>query len=250
VTEDRDPEVVVEGGSDPASQRVHVPIRRAYAPITGRGDVDQRERAMRFRLAVLSLAGAVMGFLLGVFMTVNDRGGAFVIPLLTLVGWVVAYFGPLTIMTLAARAGSTFYNPSGKTTPWKREYSLAESYLARGQIEAAIDAFEEAIAENPTDPTPYARVARVHRDVLSDPAHAAHWFRRALSESAPEPRLRRLLREELLEVYEVRLGEARRALPMLSRIAEEEMGTPDGVWAAAELERLREMDAGGDGRSG
>jgi len=233
-----------EAGSGAPADAAQGPIRRDYAQPTGRADVDQFERVTRLRVFLWSLVGAFLGFLLGVFMGVQGKAGPFVVIGTTLIGWASSYFGPLLIAQWSAQAGGALYNPSGKSTPHKREYSLAESYVARGQYQAAIDAFEVAILEDPSDSMPYVRVARIQRDKMSDDAGAARWFKKALAESEINTGMRTLLRKELLELFEVGMKEPRKAAPMLARISEEEAGTADGDWATEELSRIKEIIAG------
>jgi tetratricopeptide (TPR) repeat protein len=202
----------------------------------------------RFRLLAWSLVGAFLGLLLGTFVSANGQGGPGVIAACIAGGWAATYFGPLWIMSLAGRAGSGLYAPSGSTTPRKREYSLAESYAARGDYERAVTAFEEAIAEDPTDPQPYVRVARLQRDRMNEPEAAASWFRRALRDAALSPSLHLLTLRELVELYDGRLGQPERAAPLLARLADEQAGTPDGAWAVEELARIKRRMAEGEGR--
>jgi tetratricopeptide (TPR) repeat protein len=207
--------------------------------------VDQFERVARLKVFLWSIVGAFLGFLLGVFLGVQGKAGPLVVMTTTLIGWASSYFGPLLLMKWSAQAGGSLYNPSGKSTPRKREYSLAESYVARGEYQAAIDAFEVAIGEDPTDSMPYIRVARIQRDKVGDPEGAAHWFKRALTESETNSGMRTLLRKELLELYEVRMKQPERAAPMLARISEQEAGTADGDWAGVELGRIKAIMADG-----
>lgn len=206
--------------------------------------MDAFERVARFRVLSWSLVGAFLGLLLGIFLWVQGRP-VWIIAVTVLVGWAITFFGPLLILRGAGRAGSVLYTPSGRTTPRKREYSLAESYVARGEHQAAVDAFEEAVLEDPTDPRPYLRIARIYRDELADPEAAARWFKRALAEAETPAGVALLARKELVELYRVRMGESRRAAPILARIAEEAADTPDGAWAAAELARIKTEMAGG-----
>lgn len=216
-------------------------MRRVYKPTSGRRDVDQFEQVLKFRAFGWSLVGAFLGFLLGMFLGVQGKAGAGVVLLTTFIGWATSYFGPLTILHFAAQAGSSLYNPSGKSTPHKREYSLAESHAVRGEFQEAVDAFTAAIAEDPTDPIPYLRVARIQRDQLKDNEAAARWFKSALDESQMHSGLRTLTRKELVELYEVRMSQPRRAAPLLARIAEERAGTPEGDAASKELTRIKAM---------
>lgn len=233
---------------DPAPPDRTGPIRRAYTPITGRGrDVDSFGRAMGARAVLWSLVGGFLGFLLGIFLRVSGHG-PWVIPVTTLVGWTASYVCIVGILGAAGRAGSALYAPSGRTTPRKREYSLAESYVARGEYERAVDAFEEAILEDPTDPQPYLRVARLQRDRLGAPEAAARWFKRALAESEAGPGATLLARKELVELYRGPLRTPRKAAPLLARIAEDSAGTPEAEWAARELADIKAaMSDGPDG---
>jgi len=185
------------------------------------------------------MVGAFLGFLLGVFLGVQGAAGAGVIILTTVLGWAGSYFGPLLILRGAGRAGSVLYSPSGKSTPRKKEYSLAQSYVARGMYDEAIAAFETAITEDPKNSGPYLRIARLKRDSLNDPEGAALWFKRALSESDTSGGVTLLTRKELIEVYELRLNQPQRAAPLLARMAEEHAGTPDGIWASETLARIK-----------
>lgn len=215
------------------------PIRRAYTPVAGRGrDVDAFERVMGLRALGWSLVGAFLGFLLGIFLEASGHG-PWIILVTTVVGWASSYFSLMAILGAAGRAGSMIYAPSGRTTPRKREYSLAESYVARGEYERAVTAFEEAILEDPADPQPYLRVARLQRDRLGDPAAAARWFKRALAESEAGQGIVLLVCKELVELYRGPLGTPRRAAPLLARIAEESAGTPGAEWAARELAEIK-----------
>lgn len=162
-------------------------------------------------------------------------------------GWAMSYFGPLWILSIAGRAGSAVYAPSGSTTPRKREYSLAESYAVRGDYEAAVAAFEQAIGEDPADGQPYLRIARLKRDKMNDAEGAAGWFKRALTEASLASGVHRLTLRELVELYEHRLGTPAKATPLLARMADAHAGSPDGEWAAEELARIkRHMAEGGD----
>jgi tetratricopeptide (TPR) repeat protein len=220
--------------SDPPS-----PIHRAYVPSSGPRDVDAFEQVAKFRIFGWSLVGAFLGFLLGVFQNVTSESSVWLIALTTLLGWASAYFGPLFLMHWVGRAGSTLYSPSGSSTPHKKEYSLAESYAVRGEYELAISTFMSAIAEGPSDPTPYLRIARLKRDQLDDAEGAAEWFKKALSESTMNGGVLLLTRKELVELYEKHMGQPEKAAPLLARIIDEHADGPDGEWALDALKRIK-----------
>ncbi len=232
------------GSADsPSSDDPQRPIRRAYAPVGRARDIDQVERVLHFRILAWSMVGAFLGALLGVFLSAQGNGGPGVVVVTTFIGWIVSLVVPMLIMSGAGKAGSTLYFPSGRSTPHKKEYSLAESYVARGRYEEAVSAFAEASEADPADPVPYLRAARINRDHLEDCNEAARWFKRALERAEMHAGLVMLTRKELVELSEVHMGHPQRALPLLARIAEESAGTPDGEWAASTLVRLKEIVA-------
>lgn len=218
---------------------------RAYREGSGKKDVDQFERTHVLRAAMWSLPGAMVGVLAaGAAIGL----GGWSVPaavLLAVAVWGATFATPLVVASLGGRAAGSLYNPSGRSTPRKREYSHAESLVARGLYQEAVDAFEIAIAEDPTDATPYLRIARLHRDQLSRPEDAASWFKRALTAPDMPAALSLLTARELVELYTVKLSQPGRAAPLLARLAEERAGTPDGEWAAKELVRVKALMAEG-----
>ena len=202
-------------------------------------DTDPGARSVRAFALVGAVAGLVLGGALGFFLTAKDMAPTWVVVLCPLVGAVSLASMTLWIANSAGAAASTLYAPSGKSTARNKEYSQAEAMVAQGRYEDGITAFELAVSEDATDPTPYLRIARVYRDQLSRHDDAARWFRRALRESAIPPGVAFLARKELVEVYSHRLGQPERALPELARMAEELEGTEEGAWAARQLAEIK-----------
>lgn len=215
------------------------PVRRTYAAGSGLRDRDALEGVIRLRVLGWSIVGAFLGFLLGVFLSVTRDVSGWVILLTTLVGWAMSYVGPLLILEMAGRAGATLYAPSGRSTPRKKEYSLAESLVVRGLYDEAAAAFQEAIDDDPQDWEPYLRIARMKRDRTSDAEGAANWFKRALSQDLMPSGVRLLVLKEYVELCGGRLGEPERAAPVLARIADEEEGSALGRWSAGALSDIR-----------
>jgi tetratricopeptide (TPR) repeat protein len=155
-------------------------------------------------------------------------------------GFGVAFLGPLAIAALGGRAAGMLYNPSGTGTPRRAGYSRAESLAARGLYDEAVAAFEGAIAEHPTEPDGYLRVARIHRDRSRRYEDAAAWFRRALERTEPGSALALLVTRELTELHATKMGtQDKRIIPLLARLSEERADTPEGRWAAEELRRVK-----------
>jgi tetratricopeptide (TPR) repeat protein len=146
----------------------------------------------------------------------------------------------MSISSFAGRGAGRVYMPSGSSTPRRREYSRAEALLVRGEYEGAIIAFETAILEDPTDPEPYLRIARLYRDRLEAPEEALQWFRRGLEEAEVSDGQEVLVRREMAELMINRLGEPRRAAPELARLAETFPDTGAGRWAREELAKIKE----------
>lgn len=192
----------------------------------------------RLRAVTNGLFGGALGALLGFFLV--QRGAPIWIAVVCVVGgWLFVSLGTVLVVSSAGSAVSTLYTPSGRSTPRKKEHSQAEALVAQGRYQEAVDAFEMAVSEDPSDPAPYLRIARIYRDHLSRPDDAARWFRRAGRGASLPGGISFLVRKELVELYTYRLGAPERALPELARMAEELAGTAEGEWAAAELGEIK-----------
>lgn len=189
--------------------------------------------------------GAFMGVWLGMFLGARYQSGLGIMLLCTAVGAAMGCLIPLALVRGAGRAGSVLYAPSGRSTPRRREYSLADSYAARGLYLEAIAEFEKAIAEDPADSVPYLRVARLRRDRMGDDEGAAQWMKRALADPTMPSGQRLLVLRELVELYQVRMKQPEKATPLLARIAEEAAGTQEGDWARATLVQIKTQMSGG-----
>jgi hypothetical protein len=188
-----------------------------------------------------SFLGGVIGGLAGVLGMTQGAWGTGTVALLFRMGWGIAFVLPVLITAASGRAATAMMAPSGRSTPHKREHSLAESLVARGLYEEGLAAFEAAITRYPSDPTPYLRIARVHRDQTGRAEDAARWFKRALGEAMLTPGAAALTRRELVELYVVRMGAPGRAAALLAKTAEEHAGTPEGEWATTELARVKQL---------
>lgn len=220
--------------------------RRSFSEIPAkRGrltDVDVQDLNVRFKAIMAAGPGAIMGGFLGYYLVAKHGFGVWIVPVCMLAMGLFVTLMTLFVVNRAAAAGGNIYAPTGKTTPRKKEYSYAESLAIRGEYEAAVDAFELAIVEeDPTDPTPYLRIAQIYRDKLERYEDAARWLRRGIADSAMHSGLVALTRKELVELYRTKLNQPEKAAPMLARLAEELAGTPDGDWAAEELRYVKEL---------
>lgn len=217
---------------DPPPTAPIPPRRREYQGRVGLKTVDAQER---MNLALPGIIGLIFGGLvayrLGLPVWIGAVvGAAFVI--LT-VRFVLRGVARLVIGSIFG-AGST-------STPRRREYSLAESLLARGDDRGAIEAFERHVTDDPGDPEPYLRIARLYRDRLEQPEPAAAWLDRCRRASRIDPGLELVVTQELIELYLNKLQQPRKAIPELNLICHKFPGTPNAAAAERELVELRAM---------
>ena len=204
--------------------------------------MDVAARARAFSAAVWSgSAGFVMGFFVGVYLSVM-QGWPF---LLSTVGLGLLLAAALTGATLLLSEGVGLVSrkaiePSGRSTPYRQQFSRAQALDVRELFGDAVTAYREHIEERPTDPEPYVRIARICRDRLNEPQEAIRWFKDARAAGEVKPALDALITREIVDLYTVHLGEPARAAPELARMAERHAGTPDAEWAEDELKRTKQ----------
>ncbi len=202
-------------------------------------DTDLHARSRFLRLLFWGgLPGAALGALAGVAHALL-RGGSpiWILPLALLGGGCVMAAAYLLVEGAGAAAGSLFHPGMGKRR--RSEHSLAQSLAARGRYDEALDAYEDAAREDPSDPEPLLRGARLLRDDLKRPDEAARWFRRAracLPSGSPGEAV---VSRELVELLLRKGSDPRKALPELARLAELHAGTSLGDWALEEKVRVR-----------
>lgn len=195
-------------------------------------NVDQVARVQMLRILMWTIPfGGAAGLLAG------SKLGHPVIGLI--VGAALATSVSVAIVESGAKMGSQIYNPSGSSTPHKRDYSMAASLAIRGQYAKAAAAYELAISEYPEDPEPYLCLARLLRDDMGRHEEAARWFKRARSDAKMSGGQALLASRELIELYTVQLGQPAKAAPELARLAEKYEGTPEGNWARDALAEVK-----------
>lgn len=208
----------------------------------GARDVDVAGRAQKLHALGWALfagvpLGGVAGYAFGGLLLGSGLLGAvlglFLGPLLI---WGVA----LGLAAVAGRGAGVVYSPTGTSTPRKKEYSYAESLVARGELEEAVVAYQVAATNDPGDPEPFLRIARLHRDGLEEPLEAVTWFRKALRHAQLSRGQEMRALREIAEIFLHHIGEPRKAAPELARLAERFSTTPDGEWAARELGLVKE----------
>jgi len=204
-----------------------------------RRDRDAQETALGLGLALWAAIGGGLGGLLGLFLSAI-RGYPLLPTMLgcAIAGAVIVWIIAERLATIAADAGAAIIIPSGRTTPARPEYSLADSFVARGRYEEAAAAYESAAAADPAAVEPCLRLGRLLRDRLDDPESAVTWLRRA-RDGTPDAGLSLLITRELHRLFTGTLGDPQRALPDLARLAERHADTRGGAWARSEIRRLK-----------
>jgi tetratricopeptide (TPR) repeat protein len=196
-------------------------------------DVDSAEIAFRTRTAayaiivgvVIAGLGVAVAGLLG--LVIGIASGVFV------------YFGTLYLAERSGRVAASLYHSSGSSTPAKREYSFADSLVARGMYAEAARQYAQHASEHPDDAEPRIRRARVLRDHLGDYEEAFTEYKQILRMPALPPETQLAVLREQAELCTHRIRDPRRALPYLARIGEKFGGTPTAAWARQELADIK-----------
>lgn len=154
-------------------------------------------------------------------------------------GFFAAWLIPPILSERTARIGAAIYSASGSSTPSIRQYSLADSLVARGKYDEAAEAYTLLSEDFPTDPEPRVRLARLYRDQLQRPDNAAESFKRALAVPNIEAATEIAVARELIEVYTHKLRTPARALPYLARLAEKHPSHPVAEWARSQYRDIK-----------
>jgi tetratricopeptide (TPR) repeat protein len=207
--------------------------------VTPLRDRDDAERAHRIRTFVQAWPAPVLGAIAGgLIVSKTDLPVAFVV-VFAVSAWAITYFALLWLAASAGRIGSSIYLGSGSSTPGRPEYSLGQSLIARGLLDAAAQEYERAAAGRPDDPEPCLRLAHLLRDEMARPQDAVTWFRRALACSSPGSRTEIMALHEIADHYRFGMRDPARALPYLARLAECRAGTAEAEAVRREMADIR-----------
>ena len=150
-----------------------------------------------------------------------------------LVHWLV-----LAIADGAARGFASFILPSGDSTPYDHSFSAHDALAIRGDVNAALAAYERTMTEQPEN----TRVRRQAAELYASAGQAARAAEILLA-------MRRLpnatgadelyATQRLVDLHLGALGDEGRALVELRRLAERFAGTPEAAGARQAIERLK-----------
>lgn len=194
------------------------------------------ERVRSLRIYVLAaMGGGVMGFIAGVMVGHPILG--FFLGTATVAGVV------RLVMEVAGSGATLLYNPSGKSTPHKKEFSYALALVHQRRFDDALAAMESDIAQNPSDPEAYLLLGRILRRDMNRYHDAIAVLRRAQRTAQLNTGQELLVRREVVEICRDDLGLPELGAPELAQLVEAYGGRPEGVWARDELARVKQIIA-------
>jgi tetratricopeptide (TPR) repeat protein len=205
-------------------------------------DHDTAEAMFKFKTMTWSFTGGGALFGLGLGFSVGRKHPALMIPAAIagfLAGGFITYCLVRLITEGAGSGAASLYFPGGGTTPGNRQYSLAQSYAARGLYDRAATEYEKNANEYPDDAEPCMRLARLMRDELQRPEEAIRWFKRVTAVPDVPAGTEMMAMREMIEVYTHRLRNPLAAAPHMARLAARHPDTPAGEWAKRELAEMK-----------
>ena len=143
----------------------------------------------------------------------------------------------------AGHGFARFVLPTGESTPYEHQFSREESLVARGEIAAAVDAYEAAVASHPTTmPAGISvriRAAELYMGAGANPARAADLFReiQRIPDIAPTQDI--YVSNRLIDLLLGPLKQPSRALVELRRIIERYPTSSAATHARAALTTVR-----------
>lgn len=203
---------------------------------------DTNSAEIAFRIRAAAFAMVVLGLCIGGGVVIHAYTGASVW-FAVIAGCTTAtivYATSLYLSERSGRIGASLFSPDNHSTPPVRQYSLADSLVARGKFEDAREAYELLAEDFPDDPEPRIRLARLLRDPLQQPDAAADWFRKVLAMKSLDAATDIAVHKEISELYMHRLHAPRRALPYLAKLSSVHRDHPVGKWAHDELAEIKQ----------
>ena len=222
------------------------PVRRSYSkrkPASRLDRIDADVKARWLQAAGWTvLVGAVLGLLASM-----APGGRIPLPAGIFGGALLGLLAAFVVVAVTGGIGDTvglLFHPPSRRGGRPTDYSRARSLAARGDIAAAVAEYEAHIAAAPRVADAYLALARLLEEEKGDFEGAARALRRGRRDADLVEGQRILVGRRLVEIYTHRLGEPRRALPELARLAEGFQDRAEGERAARELAELRRELAG------
>lgn len=200
------------------------------------GDRMQRRLAFGYLIGACTVIALAVGVLLFQRKEVGLLGFIGVALLGPLTGAVIAVLvwsgvgiGSRAIVSTISGAGNIKRAPS---------YSLQESLVIRGKIEAAAAAYQAHLVEHPGDLDAHLALAALVRDHQNDPERAERLFRDARDRS-PTAAQEYAIANALIDLYRT-TGQVGKEMSELARFADRYRDSDGGRRAREALRRLKE----------
>ena len=161
-----------------------------------------------------------------------------VIPVATLIGYLVGKAIGFVLLGTSGRAAESIYMPHAKGT-WSSSHSDVDAMQARGDYAGAARAWEAIALAEPANPWPLIRAAELHERALAAPDRALEFFRRARDLPGIRPEQHRYVSQKMIDLHLGPLHDTGRALVELRRLIDQHPGTREAQGARLALERLK-----------
>lgn len=191
-----------------------------------------------------------VGGAIGLFLTVIVQGSGYLPQniLVTLAGGGVlaalAYTVHLVLSDGGGRIAGSIYAPSGERTKYTPTFSHIEALEARGDLEGAARAWDEACLEQPGSAMVLVRAADFRLRTLKDAVAAHDLYRRARALDTSSTDLRRYISQKLVDLYLGPLHDRGRAMTELRRLIDTFPDTVEAESAREVLMRMKAEDLG------
>jgi hypothetical protein len=208
-----------------------------------RGDRLGPDAALIYRVVpYMIVMFGCFALLFHVLKDVFGYPGGLVIPL-ALATTAILTRGGMRLASAAGHGFARFVLPTGESTPYEHQFSREESLVARGDIAAAADAYEAAVASHPTT-TPAGisvriRAAELYMGAGANPARAAELFREIQRIPGVAPTQDIYVSNRLIDLLLGPLKQPSRALVELRRIIERYPTSSAATHARAALTTVR-----------
>jgi len=191
--------------------------------------------------------GAVLGVLLGIPLSALLGLSGFSFVAFTIGFAIATAFTIRRLMIGIPEAVASFVQrmvfPSGSTSPYAKVYSQEQSLAARGDIDGALVAYQDAMRLNPEDPEPRFQAAELlFRS--ADPSRAIELFAEARRLASTDRSRELYATQRLIDLYLGPLNQESRALVELRRLVERFPGTREGQAAREVIARLKRRETG------
>lgn len=202
------------------------------------------EAAMFIRVAqylpVIFIASFIMwGALASIILHIDGPKAVVFVAVMTILTTFAAWWLGLKVGHLGGDAFRAFIQPSGKSTPYEEQYSYQDALEMKGDVAGALESYEAVIAEQPTLVKPRVKAAELYIAKGKNPRRAAELFKEIQRIPGVTQRDEVYASTRLADLYEGALGEPRRALVELRRIAERFPSAPQAMHAREAISRIK-----------